>query len=275
VKKPVFSHPVPFGVHVVVAISRLVIQPSRWFALLAIVPVIAMTSAATEAQSPSPPVSIDACAPIIRQPMVFPGESPPPSFMGVPIASTSSGMRIAFVNDANQVATLVTFAVNDNGNQFVIRDVGTFSPGVSIDHTYSNGRGQSYLLPSFITPHVRCRVQSVKFADGSVWRRGEGTTVPRPLAVAGTSTTGGPLSATPAQLTIAAGTQSALLLVQSTAPVAGFREHDTCDGIASVYVASVADTAATYAVKPVAPGHCTATVRNEVGASIAIPIVVH
>jgi hypothetical protein len=249
-------------------------RPSR-NALFGLVAAFALLPAAGGAQTPSPPVTIDTCAPIIPPPQhVFPWESPPPSFMGVPIASTSTGMHIAFVNEASQPATLVTFAVNDNGNQFVIRDVGTFSPGISIDHTYSNGKGQSYLLPSFITPHVRCRVQSVKFADGSVWRRGEGTVVPQPAVAAGTSNAGGPLSATPSRLTLAGGVQSALFLVQSTAPVVGFREHDTCAGIATVYVASVADTAATYAVKPLAPGTCSATVRNEAGAAISIPIAV-
>ena len=76
------------------------------------------------------------------------------------------------------------------------------------------------------------------------------------------------------RITIGGGVQSALFLVQSTAPVVGFREHDTCANVASIYVASIADAAATYAVKPLGPGTCTATVRNEAGASIAIPIAV-
>jgi hypothetical protein len=67
---------------------------------------------------------------------------------------------------------------------------------------------------------------------------------------------------------------SALFLVQSSAPVAGFREHDDCEGVANVYVASTADTAATYAVRPLATGSCRATVRDESGASTTIPITV-
>ena len=58
------------------------------------------------------------------------------------------------------------------------------------------------------------------------------------------------------------------------APVAGFREHDTCSGIATIYTASTGDTSATYAVRPLAPGTCTATVRDEGGASTTVPIVV-
>ena len=218
----------------------------------------------SSAQTPSP-ITIDSCAPIIRQQQTFVWQTPPPSFMGVPISSTSSGMGITFVNESNRVATLVNFDVDDNGNRFVIRDVGTFSPGVTIDHQYANGRGQSYILPAFITPRVRCHVASVTFADGTIWRRGQPAPPPG---------YGARLAATPRQIVLDTSVESALFLVQSSAPVAGFREHDNCDGIANVYVASTADTAATYAVRPLAPGSCRATVRDEAGASTTIPIMV-
>jgi hypothetical protein len=188
-------------------------------------------------------------------------------------------MGITFVNESNRVATLVNFDVNDNGNRFVIRDVGTFSPGVTIDHQYANGRGQSYILPAFITPRVRCHVASVTFADGTIWRRGQPAPPPPPGYAPGYRPGpgygyGARLMATPRQITLDTSVESALFLVQSSAPVAGFREHDNCDGIANVYVASTADTAATYAVRPLAPGSCRATVRDESGASTAIPITV-
>jgi len=232
---------------------------------------------ASGAQTPSP-ITINSCGPILRQQQTFVWQTPPPSFMGVPISSTSSGMGITFVNESNRVATLVNFDVDDNGNRFVIRDVGTFSPGVTIAHQYANGRGQSYILPAFITPHVRCHVASVTFADGSIWRRGQ-PAPPPPGYAPGYGPGpgygyGARLAATPRQLVIDTSEDSALFLVQSSAPVAGFREHDNCDGIANVYVASTADTAATYAVRPLATGSCRATVRDESGASTTIPITV-
>ncbi|MBC5802546.1 MAG: hypothetical protein GIX03_05990 [Candidatus Eremiobacteraeota bacterium] len=70
---------------------------------------------------------------------------------------------------------LVNFAVDSNGDHFVIGDVGTFSPGVSIKHEYRNGSGQAFVLPQFIAPRVTCCVVSVTFTDGTVWQRGQQT----------------------------------------------------------------------------------------------------
>ena len=230
---------------------------------------VVLTAATLTANAKGAPVTINSCGPIMQPQQTFVFQSPPPSFMGVPIASTSSGMAITFVNESKIVATLVNFDVNNNGNHFVIRDVGTFSPGVTINHTYRNGNGQSYILPSFITPHVQCRVASVTFADGSIWRHGKHT-APAALPNNGNAT----LSATPRRLQLDSGVESALFLVQSSAPVAGFREHDTCGGVATIYTASTGDTSATYAVHPLASGTCTATVSDQAGASTTVPIVV-
>ena len=248
----------------------------RALALLLCVFTVVLASSSITANADNAPVTINSCGPILQQQQPFVWQSPPPSFMGVPIASTSSGMAITFVNESQTVATLVNFSVNDNGNHFVIRDVGTFSPGVTINHRYRNGNGQSYILPAFITPRVRCRVASVTFADGSVWRKGQrasGATLPNEGN--GSSGNGNAtLVATPNRLRLDTSVESALFLVQSSAPVAGFREHDTCSGIATIYTASTGDTSATYAVRPLAPGSCRATVRDEAGASTTIPIVV-
>jgi len=55
------------------------------------------------AQSGSvPPVTIDRCAPIIHPSTQA---SPGPLFAGIPLAQTSSGMSIGFVNNASKVAT--------------------------------------------------------------------------------------------------------------------------------------------------------------------------
>jgi hypothetical protein len=224
------------------------------------------------AQAVQAPVSINSCAPQLR-----PNASPssPPTFMGIPIGSltsTSVGMRIVFVNNGPQVAKLVNFAVDSNGNQFVVRDVGTFSPGVEIDHQYNNGAGQGFVLPSFIAPNVTCRVASVEFADGTMWRRGQPPNVV-PHAIASAGPPG--LSVTPAQLTLNSRSESALFMVQASTRVADLKETDNCTGIASVFVGAVADRAASYYVRPIAPGSCAAHVIDEDGATASIPIVVH
>lgn len=212
-----------------------------------------------------PPVTINSCGPILDK-------NSQTTIAGIPVpAAASTGIAIEFVNDSTQVATLVNFDVRSAGDQFVIRDVGTFSPGVSIKHKYRNGEGQAFILPEFIAPKVACDVASVTFADGTIWRKGQPAASSPPAASAQTSTA---LSATPASLSIDSATSSALFLVSSAARVAAFRETDDCTKVASVFVAATSDASATFSVKPLAVGSCTAHVTDEAGNTIAVPIVV-
>jgi len=213
-----------------------------------------------------PPVTINSCGPILDK-------NSQTTIAGIPIpAAASTGIAIEFVNESNKPATLVNFDVQSAGDQFVIRDVGTFSPGVSIKHQYRNGQGQAFLLPQFIAPKVSCDVASVTFADGTIWRKGQPAPAVQPAAASAQTST--PLSATPASLTVDSATSSALFLVSSPARVAAFKETDDCTKVASVFVAATSDASATYSVKPLAVGSCTAHVTDEAGNTVAVPIVV-
>lgn len=228
--------------------------------------VIAADSAASAAGNASP-VTINSCGPIIDK-------NQTKNYFGVNVpVSTSAGIGIEFVNESKVTATLVNFAVDSNGDQFVIRDVGKFSPGVSIKHQYRNGQGQSFVLPAFIAPKITCHVASVEFADGTVWRKGQA-----PAASTGPVTTAGQsasaLTATPARVNIDGVANAALFLVSTTERVAAFKETDTCANVASIFVAATADASATYSVKPLAAGSCTATVTDEDGRTVTVPIVV-
>ena len=211
------------------------------------------------------PVTINSCGPILDK-------NSQTTVAGIPIpASSSTGIAIEFVNESNQPATLVNFNVNSAGGQFVIRDVGKFSPGVSIKHQYRKGVGQAFVLPEFIAPKISCEVASVTFADGTVWRKGQPIAAPAvPATQAGTS----PLSASPANVTIDSATSSALFLISSTARVAAFKETDDCAKVASIFVAATSDASATFSVKPVAAGSCTAHIVDEAGNTITVPIAV-
>jgi hypothetical protein len=242
-------------------------RPHPWIVRCLVAAALATLPVAAPSQPAPPPVTINSCQPKLDQH----GDNTP-SFLGIPVASTSSGIAIEFVNESNKVATLVNFDVDSNGSTFVIRDVGTFSPGVSIKHSYRNGSGQGFVLPAFIAPRITCRVASVKFEDGSIWRPGRPAQPPAPAA-AGTRTPG-TLASLPTKLDLEPGTESAVFLVQADQHLAVFKETDDCAGIASVYVASTGDTAVTYTVKPLAPGSCTATVTDEGGDSAKIPITV-
>jgi hypothetical protein len=245
---------------------------ARFYATLLVIAFIAWAPVDADAQGAintgGAPVTIGSCGPIL-EPTAYATE--PPSFMGIPIGSltqTSAGMAISFVNASNKVATLVNFAVDSNGNHFVIRDVGTFSPGVTINHEYRNGGGQAFILPAFISPRVSCRVSSVEFADGTSWRKGQ------PPANDAAPVSRG-LTATPAQVTLDGHSEAAIFMVQSSGNVAGLQQTNNCSGIAAVFVGTAGDTAVTYSVRPIAPGRCAAHVIDEYGHTVSIPITVN
>lgn len=211
------------------------------------------------------PITINSCGPIIND------KNATTNIFGVPVpASMSSGIQIEFVNSASVAATLVNFAVDSAGDHFVIRDVGTFSPGVSIKHQFRNGSGQAFVLPAFIAPNVTCRVDSAQFSDGSVWRPGQ--------SAAAAAAAGAPahtsLQVSPARVSVDMASDFELFLVQSNDHVTSFKEIDNCANIATLSLAISGDSTATFRVKPLAPGTCTAHVIDENGNSVAVPITV-
>jgi hypothetical protein len=79
----------------------------------------------------------------------------------------TDGLRIVYVNHGPLPANRVAFLVNYRGDVQHVIDVGTFSPGVAIDHSFGQFTGDVWQGDK---PNV-CRVAAVRFADGSVWRR--------------------------------------------------------------------------------------------------------
>lgn len=70
-------------------------------------------------------------------------------------------LNITFTNTANAPISSVTFAVRDGNHTQYITDAGTFSSGVTIDHSF-----KSQILDK---DHVSCSGTSVTFANGSMW----------------------------------------------------------------------------------------------------------
>lgn len=209
------------------------------------------------------PVSINMCGP-----MVAGGTS----FGGLALIGTSAGIQIQFTNQTSKVANLVNFRVDSNGNSFVIRDVGTFSPGIEITHRYRNGQGQAFVLPAFISPKIKCKVDSVHFADGTSWQRGKHKAIaatPQPLAP-GESL----LSVSPSRVDTTVHTGSQYFMVSTGEQLAGFAESNSCQGIANVSIVASGASAATYTVKPIGSGACVAIVKDQDGHSVTVPITV-
>jgi hypothetical protein len=116
---------------------------------------------ATAAAVAPAPIGIDSCALLTNT--YFPG----PGFIRNANMRwvTTAGLKISFHNRATQHVTGIRFQVNYRGDVETIDDVGNFTPGVQIAHTYSQFVDFAYLgtRPNY------CRVVSVKYADGTIW----------------------------------------------------------------------------------------------------------
>jgi hypothetical protein len=96
-----------------------------------------------------PPVRIESCQ-ISMPTVVESGDDTPSKIVG------DYSFHIRFVDTANRTVSRVTFRLNDGVR---IVDAGTFSPGITIDHT----------LPLSHTDATTCAVTSVTFTDGESW----------------------------------------------------------------------------------------------------------
>jgi hypothetical protein len=70
-------------------------------------------------------------------------------------------LDINFTNQTAMPISSVTFVVSDGSHQSEIVDNGTFSPGVSVAHTFES--------PFSGLASVTCEPSTVAFADGSQW----------------------------------------------------------------------------------------------------------
>ncbi len=205
------------------------------------------------------PITINSCQPILHNNRF---DTPAPNTLsGILQPSTSNGMQIQFTNETNKVANLINFDVRSNGVQFVIRDVGTFSPGVTINHNYRNGAGQAFVLPAFIPPHVKCHISLVRFTDGTTW--------PAKDDVAPTTA----LRANPSSVTMTMDTDSTLVMVSTTGSVGGFSEKNDCSRIAAISVATTSQASAVYVIRPIAKGTCTFHV-SDASRTIDVPVTI-
>lgn len=222
-------------------------------------------AAAQDSGGAQAPVTVNSCGPMINN-----SNSGGPNIGGISLTGTSSGIQIQFTNNAAKTANLINFAVDSNGTSFVIRDVGTFSSGTEITHRYRNGAGQSYVLPSLIAPAIKCSVESVHFSDGTVWRMGSPpSAVETPEPEPGST---GLLSSAPTRVDAAANGALQYFMVSTREKIAGFSERDTCQGIANVTLVAAGGTSATYSVQPLNRGSCMATVQDQDGHSLTVPV---
>jgi hypothetical protein len=243
------------------AMVRLV-RMSRIAGIACTICAMSMPAAPEYAKNAAAPIAINSCTPMLQN-----GSTQ--SVLGIPLAQSSSGIKIQFTNESSKTANLVNFGVTSNGTSFVIRDVGTFSPNIEITHRYTNGAGQSFVLPAIIAPQVTCVVDSVRFTDGTVWRPGDAMAAQTPEPVAAP---GNLLRATPSRADVPLRGGLQYFMVSTGEKLAGFSEGDACQGIATISLIAAGESSATYSVKPIASGSCTATIRDQDGHTLAVPI---
>jgi hypothetical protein len=78
----------------------------------------------------------------------------------------TDGLEISYVNQSPLTASRVVFSVNYRGDIEHVVDAGTFSSGVSIDHTFGQFTGLAFLG----TRPNSCRVAAVRYTNGTAWR---------------------------------------------------------------------------------------------------------
>lgn len=80
------------------------------------------------------------------------------------------GLQIKFTNEGDKTIEIARFAVVFDKNQLNIRDVGTFSPGVTVDHRFRDLNGQDTKFGfSHEDQPSSCTVFFLKYADGTMW----------------------------------------------------------------------------------------------------------
>jgi hypothetical protein len=140
-------------------------------AVTALIAILGMYGGRAGAQG-APPVTIKSCT-VLQYSPARPGYRRyywyDYGFAGplVPYGSPyTDGLSISYVNTADKVADRVVFGVNYRGDFERVIDAGTFSPNVTIDHTFADlFSGYAYLGPK---PNA-CTVRVVRFKDGSTW----------------------------------------------------------------------------------------------------------
>jgi len=106
----------------------------------------------------APPIELASCK--VSQPITVWSNNDDPITGG-----NASALHVRFSNAAAEPISRVTFTLADGAT---INDVGTFSPGVAINHNLRLARAAG----------TSCVVSAVLFADGTIWDATEMTPAP-------------------------------------------------------------------------------------------------
>src|SRR5438270_12639573 len=134
----------------------------RFFSLSCSAAFTAALVCAGSAAAKTSPVIIDYCHVDYNQ-----GPNVAPS-ANVSLTKTSGPLEIKFTNESNKTAAMIRFGVTIGEETASVRDVGTFSSGITIHHKFQDFSGRTKFIFAH-EPQPRCTVQYIKFADGTTW----------------------------------------------------------------------------------------------------------
>ena len=183
-----------------------------------------------------------------------------------------NGLAVDFTNEGPKTAQVVNIRAVVAGQPELIRDVGTFSPGIEIKHHYRTGQGQ-FALPAILgsmftgAPTVTCTIDSVVWDDNTKW-----TPTQTGTAVANGSNPSAITSMPSALLLNGTGAASARLFYASGGGSLSFSSD--CGKIANVEVLATTSRELAVKVTGKAGGSCHLTVRDANDNFSTVPVTI-
>ncbi|HLJ84348.1 MAG TPA: hypothetical protein VKT51_09280 [Candidatus Eremiobacteraceae bacterium] len=132
-----------------------------------------------DSPAPAPPAATAQPAPAMSAPVPAPAATPASpvqvescnvSYNGNVLVGTTGKLVINFTNYGSVAADVIRFHVQYGDQSLFIRDVGTFSPGIEIQHKFSSFEGDLQLSPLLTGQKpVMCTVAWSHFVNGTIW----------------------------------------------------------------------------------------------------------
>ena len=212
-----------------------------------------------------PPVEIDECKLL---------------YSGNDVAGESAGIFLKFTNDSTLTADLINFKVTAGSEGGMIRDVGTFTPGIEITHHYREGSGHLMFSPLLSHVALDCSVASVQFTNGSVWQAtnvhpADPAPFPAPAHLTIRSTR--PLGLAPDSLSFAGiGPQyDQYLSIYDVVGLGAIHRSGSCARVVRVRTVEATARSAALRVSPIAAGRCSITIADAANNAVSIPVLVN
>lgn len=174
---------------------------------------------------------------------------------GMLVATTDGSFDIAFTNEGSTTANLIRFQIDLGQDRIYIRDAGTFSPGVTVNHRFRRRGGNVVSSPLFAPAKFQCSVASVHFIDGTDW------TADRAVVTnSSTNRANGWIGAKLNQK--ADGVYVALVLPGGPADIAGIHQGDRIASIQSNAILTTSDAVELISGAPIGTKLQISVVRN-------------